>query len=109
MNLERVGKHDEDNNSGFADGGEDRWGICARLAKCGLDCGMLLTHSNYIASHGVPERNVAGNCNEYVDESRNAYASKDHAGGSEMRVISDLVEDREHLENSIRQYSEKVQ
>ena len=63
---------------------------------------MLLTHSNYIASHGVPKRKVAGNCNEYVDESRNAYASEDHAGGPEMRVISDLVEDREHLEHSVR-------
>ena len=33
MDLERVGKHDEDNNGGLANGGEDGWGICARLAN----------------------------------------------------------------------------
>ena len=102
MDLERVGEHDEDNNSGLANGGEDRRGICARLAKGGMCCAMLLTHSNYIASDGVSERKVTSNCNEYVDESCNAYAGEDHTGGPEMRVISDLVENREHLEHTIR-------
>ena len=99
MDLERIGKHDKNNNGGLANGGEDRWGICARLARSGSSCRMLLTHSNYVASHGVSERKVAGNCNEYVNESSNAYAGEDHAGGPEMRVISDLVKDREHLEH----------
>ena len=102
MDLERVGEHDEDNNSGLANGREDRWGICTRLAQCGLGCGTLLTHSNYIASHGVPERKITGNCNKYIDESCNAYAGENHTGGPEMRVISDLVEDRKHLEHTIR-------
>ena len=58
---------------------------------------MLLTHSNYIATNGVSERKVAGNCNECVNESCNAYAGEDHTSGPQMRIISDLVENREHL------------
>lgn len=102
MDLERVGKHDEDNNSGLADGGEDGWGICARLAECRSGRGMLLTHSNYIASDVVPKREVTGDCNEYVDERSDAYAGEDHTSGPEMRVISDLIKNREHLDHTIR-------
>ena len=73
-----------------------------RLAKCGWGCGMLLTHSNDIASHGVPERKITGDCNKYIDESCNAYAGEDHTGGPEMRIISNLVENREHLVCTVR-------
>ena len=105
MDLERVGKHDEDDNSGLANSGEDGWGICAKLAECRSGRGMLLTHSNYIASDAVPEREVTGDCNEYVHESCNAYADEDHTSGPKMRVISDLIKNREHLEHTIRQES----
>ena len=102
MDLERVGKHDEDNNSSLANGGEDRWGICARLAESRSRCEMLLTHSHYIASDAVPEREVTGNCNEYIDECCDAYAGKDHTSGPEMRVVSNLIKNREHLGHTIR-------
>ena len=101
MDLERVGKHDEDNNSGLADGGEDGWGICARLAECRSSRGMLLTHSNHIASDVVSEREITGDCNEYVHECCDAYASEDHTSGPEMRVISDLIKNREHLRRKL--------
>ena len=102
MDLERVGKHDEDDNGGLADGGEDGWGICARLAEGISGGGVLHTHGNDIASDVVPERQITSDCNEYIYECCNTYASEDHTSGPEMRVISDLIKNREHLEQNVR-------
>ena len=43
-----------------------------------------LTHCYDIASHCIAKGEIPSDSNKYVEESRNAYASKDHGGGSEL-------------------------
>ena len=50
-----------------------------------------LTHCNNIASHYIAEREIPSNSNKYIKESCSTYAGKDHSGGSEMRIIPNLV------------------
>lgn len=58
---------------------------------------MVLTHCHDVRADGVAEREVASDGDEDIEGCCGADTSNDDNGGSEMRIVGDLVEDGEHL------------
>ncbi len=81
MDLKWVRKHDEDDDGRAAD--------CRRDRRCVL--------SDDVAAYVIAERQVAGDGYEDVDECCSPIAGHNDRCGAEVRVVFDLVEDREHI------------
>ncbi|KAJ8113549.1 hypothetical protein OPT61_g4344 [Boeremia exigua] len=81
VDLEWVGEHDEDDDGEAADG-------------CG---GGGRVHGHDVAFDVVAVTEVAGDAGEDVQGAGAADGGKDDGRRAEVRVIGDLVEDREHV------------
>lgn len=87
---------------------EDIDGASAGLLAIFMSCWRKKrTHSDYIAPNGVPKRYVAGNGHKYVKEPCSTYAGNDNACGSKVRIVPDLVENREHLANIVSAWTRR--
>jgi hypothetical protein len=67
------------------------------VSKNVRDSGIVHTHGNDIGCYIISEREVAGDGNQNVYETGGTYATDNHSCGSEVGVVVDLVQYREHL------------
>lgn len=59
--------------------------------------GRKRTHAHDVACYRIAKRKVARDGDQNIDERRNADAGDHDAGGSEVRIVVDLVQYRKHL------------